>query len=296
MEGRVSMSGKRFQGHWKELLAEKRQPVSRGKEAKPVGKQQKSQGETNSAAATVKSAAKPPSEATAEADLAAASQSPVSAEYQAKLRAAALFGLSQRPQVTGEVEPPCGILAQVAPEVSEEIEEDPRFPRLRTALRAFHRYRYASLAVSLTALFVCLMVVHGHDGRPARVSVSGQVRLDGKPLTRGLVVFVPAQGRASTGSLDGQGRYVLTCFDGRDGAVPGRYRVEIAPDGVPIEGEPAWLVPARYSRCDTSELEINITDPTSDADFDLTSEGLKPPANAPEGPPPRDGERAPGPA
>ena len=85
------------------------------------------------------------------------------------------------------------------------------------------------------------------------------------PLTRGLVVFVPAQGRASTGSLDEQGRYVLTCFDGQDGAVPGRYRVEVAPDGVPLEGEPTWVVPARYSRCDTSELEVDITGPTSAA-------------------------------
>jgi len=289
------MSGKRFQGHWKELLAEKRQPVSRGKEAQPAGKREKNQGETGPAAATAKSAAKPPAEAVAEADPAAASPSPISAEYQAKLRAAASFGLSRRPQITGEVVPPCGILAQIAPEASAEMEEAPRSPRLRAALRAFHRYRYASLAVSLTALVACLMAVHGHDGRPARVSVSGRVRLDGEPLTRGLVVFVPAQGRASTGSLDEQGRYVLTCFDGRDGAMPGRYRVEIAPDGVPVEGEPAWVVPARYSRCSTSELEVDITGPTSAADLDLTSEGPKPPANAPEGPPPRDGERTLGP-
>ncbi len=285
------MPGKRFQGHWKDLLAERRQPANPGRDTKSAGKEPKGKSEASPPLPAAKTA-KAKSEAVATAEGPPESPAPLTAEYQAKLRAAALIGFSQRPQTTGEVEPPSGILAEIAPVVQEETDEEPRFPRLRTAVRAFHRYRYVSLAVSLSTLFVCLMVVYGHDdGRPVRVSVSGQVRLDGKPLMRGLVVFVPAQGRASTGSLDEQGRYVLTCFDGRDGAMPGQFRVEIAPDGVPLEGEPAWLVPSRYSRCETSGLTADIPGATSDADFDLTSAGLKPPVNLPEGPPPRDGKR-----
>lgn len=277
------MPAKRFQGHWKDLLAEKRQPASRGTETKPAGRNQKSEGEAEPRSPASK-AGKPKSQTVREANVPAAAPEPITADYEAKLRAAALIGLSQRAQTTGPIEPPSGILAEIMPVVNEgtgETGAEPRFRRLRAAMRAFHRYRYVSLAVSLATLFLCLLVVHGGDQRPVRVPVSGQVLLDGKPLTHGMIVFVPQQGRASTGSLDEQGRYMLTCFDGHDGTVPGKYRVEIAADGVPAEGDPPWPVPVRYSRCTTSGLTAEITARASDVDFKLTSEGRQPAVKAP---------------
>ncbi len=65
------------------------------------------------------------------------------------------------------------------------------------------------------------------DGRPARVPVSGQVLIDGKPLTFGYVRFAPADTRASSGSLDAQGRFKLTCFQPGDGAVLGLHQVTV---------------------------------------------------------------------
>src|SRR5690348_8737102 len=75
---------------------------------------------------------------------------------------------------------------------------------------------------------VALAVSNGcGDGRPTRVPVSGQVLIDGKPLTFGYVRFAPADTRASTGSLDSQGHFKLTCFQPGDGAVFGLHQVTV---------------------------------------------------------------------
>src|SRR3954465_9498922 len=65
------------------------------------------------------------------------------------------------------------------------------------------------------------------DGRPTRVPVSGQVLIDGKPLTRGDVRFVSTVGRASQGALGSEGRFRLTCFEENDGALLGTHKVSI---------------------------------------------------------------------
>lgn len=264
------MPGKRFQGHWKDVLADQRQGANRGAETA---------GTPTAADRRVKGEAETPAE-----------PSPISSDYQAKLKAAALIGLSPRPQTTGTPEVPGGILAEVKPDEPTQRGDldadrgESRFPRLRVAMRMFHRYRYVSLAVSLCALFLCLWGVYGRDDRPDRVPVSGRVFLDGQPLTHGTIIFVPERGRAATGSLDEQGRYVLTCFDGRDGAVPGKYRIEVAADGVPGEGEPAWPVPAQYAHGATSGLTAEITGPAQNVDFQLISEDPKVPRKAPGDP------------
>ena len=45
--------------------------------------------------------------------------------------------------------------------------------------------------VMLSLLAVSVMLVGCDDGRPQRLKVSGQVLIDGKPLTHGYVRFVP---------------------------------------------------------------------------------------------------------
>ncbi len=82
--------------------------------------------------------------------------------------------------------------------------------------------RWAAIAIALCTVCGC------GDGRPARVPVSGQVLIDGKPLAHGFVRFVPKGARPSGGDLDEDGHFTLTAYDGGDGAVLGNHRVEIA--------------------------------------------------------------------
>lgn len=124
-------------------------------------------------------------------------------------------------------------------------------------------------------LFVTVMSGCG-DGRPTRVNVSGQVLIDGKPLTMGNVKFVPEGARPSAGKLDESGRFTLTCYDGDDGVVPGRHRAQISAMEIVGPTKVRWLAPPKYADFRTSELEFEITEPTNDLKIELTWDGGKP--------------------
>lgn len=64
------------------------------------------------------------------------------------------------------------------------------------------------------------------DGRPKRYAVSGEVTWKGKPLDRGAITLLPADPSlgSSGGAMIKDGRYDIP---GRDGLLPGKYRVLI---------------------------------------------------------------------
>ncbi len=114
------------------------------------------------------------------------------------------------------------------------------------------------------------------DGRPGRVPVSGQVLIDRQPLTYGHVRFVPEGARPSGGRLGADGRFTLTCYDGEDGAVPGRHRVEVSA-GEPLEGGGIrWHAPKKYNRYATSGLDVDVDGPTDSLSIELTWDGGEP--------------------
>lgn len=112
--------------------------------------------------------------------------------------------------------------------------------------------------------------------RPSRVPVSGEVLLDGKAVTYGVVRFVPQVGRASVGDLDEQGRFKLTCFEAGDGALLGKHRVEVIAAEALNETDVRWHAPQRYSSYETSGLEVEIAGPTPEVRIEL-SQSEKPP-------------------
>jgi hypothetical protein len=139
------------------------------------------------------------------------------------------------------------------------------------AIAAKSRRTWLIWTVAFIALVGC------SDGRPSRVPVSGQVVIDGKPLVHGFIRFLPEQKeRVSTGDLDRNGRFVLTCFENRDGAVVGKHRVEVyAAEGVDEE-RIRWHAPKRYCNWATSKLEQEITGPTDAITIQLSWNGGKP--------------------
>lgn len=114
------------------------------------------------------------------------------------------------------------------------------------------------------------------DGRPTRVPISGKVTIDGAPLQFGSVLFVPASGRSAGGSLDKDGRYVLTCYEKGDGAMVGEYTVAIS--GSEQLGETAvrWHAPKKYKDAATSGLTATVDGPKDDVNFEITWDGGKP--------------------
>jgi hypothetical protein len=127
----------------------------------------------------------------------------------------------------------------------------------------------------------------GDPSKPKLAKVSGTVTYKGKPVTKGLVSFVPATGpgtqtgQSATGELNSSGQFTLTTFDNGDGAVIGEHIVmvqsreedpAIEGGGMPIPDakgnlniKPAKdLVPTKYATADNSPLRMTVEDRSND--------------------------------
>ena len=122
---------------------------------------------------------------------------------------------------------------------------------------------------------ICLVVLAGCDSRPTRVPVSGIVTIEGQPLIRGNIKFVPKNGRPSAGSIGPDGRFTLTCYDGNDGAVLGTHRVQVASNRIISDSKIEWFAPPKFADFRTSGIEVQITEPVDDLKIELSSEGKK---------------------
>jgi hypothetical protein len=113
-------------------------------------------------------------------------------------------------------------------------------------------------------LFCLLLIVAGcAEKGPELTEVTGQVMIDGKPLTTGSVVTLPMKGRGARGTIDAEGNFTLTTSDMGVGAKPGRHQVAViaveemkdAPLGTPARS----LIPEKYASAETSGLFIEVT-------------------------------------
>jgi len=114
------------------------------------------------------------------------------------------------------------------------------------------------------------------DGRPSRVPVSGQVLIDGKPLTGGTLQVIPEGDRAAYGDIGPDGRFKLSTFTDNDGCVLGKHKVVVVSREIINAGSQRWLAPKKYSSFEESGLNVDITGPTEDLKIDLTWDGGKP--------------------
>lgn len=126
------------------------------------------------------------------------------------------------------------------------------------------------------ALGALLATVGCGDGRPTRVPVSGRVLIDGKPLSYGVVTFIPSDARSSYGRLDNEGRFTLSCFSKDDGVVTGKHKVAVCAGETIGEDHLKWHAPKVYADHHTSELEYEITGPTDSIVIELQWKGGRP--------------------
>jgi hypothetical protein len=125
---------------------------------------------------------------------------------------------------------------------------------------------------ALTLLLLVGICVGCSDGKPEIVPVSGQVLLDGKPLTFGFIRFAPTEGgRLSMGRIDENGHFRLTCYESGDGAIVGTHRIAVFAHEVVGQNKIRWIVPRRYSDYSTSGLTQVISAPTDSLVIRLTT-------------------------
>jgi hypothetical protein len=129
-----------------------------------------------------------------------------------------------------------------------------------------------SYCVALSLVFL----LAGCDSRPRRVPVSGQVLIDGQPVTAGSIQVVPDDARPAQGTIDEQGHFTLTTYEQGDGCVPGTHRVAVSATEMIGGDQVRYLVPQKYADFSSSGLTVTIDGPTDDLRIELSWEGERP--------------------
>ena len=114
--------------------------------------------------------------------------------------------------------------------------------------------------------------------------VTGDVTLDGRPLTSGVVSFTPVKpGPSAYGNVGADGRYALQT-GAETGLDPGDYKVTVAANATPEEaakmgikvgreGIMPLLTPAKYADISTTPLTVTVKSGGQDVDLALESSG-----------------------
>ncbi len=118
----------------------------------------------------------------------------------------------------------------------------------------------------------------GSDNKLGTIPIRGAVTYKGKPLTKGIVNYLPAGGggRAASGPIAPDGTFVLTTQTQHDGVVKGDYQIVIySYDENPEEpqtreererlgssgaGKLKSLIPEKYTKASTSGLTDRVDD------------------------------------
>lgn len=114
------------------------------------------------------------------------------------------------------------------------------------------------------------------DGRPGRVQVSGQVLIDGEPLSHGSIQFVPSGGRPAVAKLDDQGKFTLSTYGKYDGVIPGEHLIAINGSEELSSSKKKWHAPKKYFNHKTSGLSETISEPTDSLTIEITWDGGEP--------------------
>lgn len=113
---------------------------------------------------------------------------------------------------------------------------------------------------------------------PKTFPVAGKVTYKGQPVPKGTITFQSDQGQAAVGDIQPDGTYRLSTFGQGDGAVAGHHRIFVianTADPTKIPGStPGWtppkdLVPKKYNKPETSDLETTVAEDKKEYNFDL---------------------------
>jgi hypothetical protein len=106
------------------------------------------------------------------------------------------------------------------------------------------------------------------------VPVSGQVTIDGKPVTHGQITVLPEGHRASIGKLNSEGRFTLSCYSMGDGAPIGTHIATVTAVEPVDEHTNRWHAPKKYANKVTG-VWVVVDGPTNDLKVPLSWDNEK---------------------
>lgn len=131
------------------------------------------------------------------------------------------------------------------------------------------RYGVRSVAVGVVSL------LSGCGGADMKVApVAGIVTLDGAPLERASVLFLPEKGRPSFGVTDDQGHYTLIYSKDENGAEIGSCKVQVSTRMAPSASndDDAPLAPERVPKHYAKDpVKVTVLPENNTIDIKLTS-------------------------
>ena len=118
----------------------------------------------------------------------------------------------------------------------------------------------------------------GEDFKMVVAPVSGTVTCGGRPVTEGVVIFVPKipagadamkSGKAATGNINADGTYTLTTYDEGDGALIGDHEVRVERLAPEDDESPAGIAYDRDPNlCGRMLVEVTVTEGDNVIDLD----------------------------
>ena len=135
-----------------------------------------------------------------------------------------------------------------------------------------------AMKYTLPLLLAACCLVGCSNGVPT-YSVTGTVRVNGKPAPHGTVMFRPVEVSKEDGkrhvaraSIEKDGTYTLTTIETGDGAVAGMHKVAVLmpPYSASETGPQAKpLIPAKFNTPNTSGLEYEVKPGSNEIDIEL---------------------------
>jgi len=125
----------------------------------------------------------------------------------------------------------------------------------------------------ISAALAALILAGCGDGRSTRVKASGQVLLNGEPLTfkgDGFIQVIPTDDRPAFGKINpNDGTFTLTTYENGDGVVLGEHPVTVLVNALGPGGQSVNLLPREYADVTTSQLKVVIDEPTNSLKIEL---------------------------
>jgi hypothetical protein len=134
-----------------------------------------------------------------------------------------------------------------------------------------HHTQYSLLTLIKLAIMMVICIAGCNPGREL-VPLSGQVRIDGKPLDQGFVIVVIKDYRPAMGLIGKDGRFTIKTKD-KEGCALGEHQVTVRSQKT-LKGDAVqFFIPERYENPDQSDLKVKVDGPKNDWIIDLTWKG-----------------------